>query len=178
MDVNNELMVISKNVEILYEYITELENNMKNFEKITYKCYKDYMITYNFNTNEVKNISYDFINYSNVIVIGHDVIWFNDNKLFKLDNNKPLLIKEFSGNILKLHQYHDGYRVLTTDGEIWDNDTLVCNIGSDVTNTRFNSIFVIITINNNENYYEIVDNELVKSNKNNELIDSNRYSFI
>ena len=61
--------------------------------------------------------------------------------------------------------------MLTTDGEIWDNDTLVCNIGSDVTNTKFNSIFVIITINNNENYYEIVDNELVKSNKNNELID-------
>lgn len=166
MELAEELTFLTKNVESLYTYINELENDMKYFEITTYKRYKDHILIYNFSTNDSKIIDYNFINYNNVIYIYGNVLWFNDNKLYKLDDSNEKLIKEFGSKIITLHQYYAGYRILTDNGEIWDNDTFICK-QDDVSSIAFDSIFVII----NYIYYEIIDEKLVETNKDSELIE-------
>jgi hypothetical protein len=161
-DVVNQLEYLTNVIDNIYKNSEQLEKSLfttmfKNESKI---------ILYNYLSNEIKEINFNFINFENAIFTNGEILWFFDNKLYKLEDNSSILIQEFSSNIKELRVYKLGYRILTENNELWNNEILVLN-EENIKINDFKSIFVICE---DGLFYEIIDEKLVKTNKNQELV--------
>ena len=153
------------------DYLTNITNdiydNIQSIEKLMFTRIvknKNDIILFDYLTNMSKCIDFEFINYENVIFTNGVLIWYFDNKLYKLENNSSILIQEFNSNIRILHKYIFGYRILTDNNELWDNDVLIEN------NIKIKCFCDIFVIDEDDKYYEITEQSLMKSNKSQELI--------
>lgn len=161
-DLSNQLDYLTNVIDSIYKNSERLEKSIF----ITMFKNKNSIILYNYLTNDIKEINFEFINFENVICVNGDLLWYFDNKLYKLEDNSSILVQEFNSNIKELYEYKLGYRILTENNNLWDNEILILN-EENIKIKEFKNIFVI----SEENiFYEIINEKLVKTNKNQELI--------
>jgi hypothetical protein len=124
------------------------------------------LIIFNYLMNTSEIIGFEFINYENVIFTNGEILWYFGNTLYKLENDLSILVQEFNSNIKELYGYKLGYRILTEKNELWDNEILVLN----EENAKIREFKDIFVFGEDNEIYEIINEKLVKTNKNQELI--------